>query len=218
MANLPSEAELLRIQLRTLYAFDRLGRIVRRAGDPERTPPRVAISSGGGERLLRVRHDVPEAHVRKWLACIDEQQFPRLVAAHSPVEDEYRGPAFVLPPTEGATEAEVITPRHVLHPELVARGWLPQERAPYVGVVRDGLVVSVCFCAAESLEAAEAGVETAASYRGQGLVALAVRAWANAVQGEGRLALYSTTWENEASRRVAAKLGAFEYGENWHLT
>lgn len=218
MTDLPSSRELLRIQLRTLYRFDALGRVEALTGEPERTAPRVVVVTGDGERLIRVRRDIPEAASRKWLACGGDGDLRAHVAGHAPIETEYRGPAFVLPAQASAADSEAIGEGHQLHPDLVARGWRQVERGPYVGVVRDGLVVSVCFSAAECAEAAEAGVETATDYRGRGLVELAVAAWARALQGEGRLALYSTTWENAASRRVAAKLGAFEYGEDWHLT
>ena len=217
---LPTVGELLRIQLRTIYRFDALGRITARDSEPGRPAPRIVVLSGGGERLIRVRHDIPEATCRAWLACPKDDDLRARVAGHSPIETEYRGPACALPtvtapPGDGVVE---VGPGVPLHPELVARGWKPAERGPYVAVIRDGLAVSLCFSAAECAEAAEAGVETATEYRGRGLVLDAVRAWAAALQASGRLALYSTTWENEASQRVAAKLGAFEYGENWHLT
>jgi predicted GNAT family acetyltransferase len=105
------------------------------------------------------------------------------------------------------------------HPELLLRGWLPAaETPPYFGVVRDGQVVSVCYSARSGPEAAEAGVETAAAYRGQGLAAIATAAWGAAVRHSGRLALYSTAWENKASQGVARKLGLLLYGEDFHIT
>ena len=214
----PPVSDLLRIQLRTLYRFDTLGRLKAMTSDAERSVPRVVVVSGGSERLVRTRHDVPEAACRAWLACESDDVLRDRVASQAPIETEYRGPAYVLPPVEPPSDVVRVNLGVPLHPELLARGWKPIERGPYVAVVRDGLAVSLCFSAAECSEAAEAGVETATDYRGRGLVAEAVRGWAAAVQASGRLALYSTTWENEASRRVAEKLGAFEYGEDWHLT
>ena len=215
---LPPVPELLRIQLRTLYRFDTLGRLKAMRSDAERAAPRVAVVSGGGERLLRTRHDIPESACRAWLACDSDESLRERVAGQAPIESEYRGPAYVLPPVEPPPDVVEVHLGVPLHPELLAHGWKPVERGPYVAVVRDGLAVSLCFSAAECSEASEAGVETATDYRGRGLVVEAVRGWAAAVQASGRLALYSTTWENEASQRVAHKLGAFEYGEDWHLT
>lgn len=49
------------------------------------------------------------------------------------------------------------------------------------------------------------------------LATAAVGCWARAVQGSGRAALYSTSWENAASLGVAKRLSARLYGEDWHL-
>ena len=207
----PKHAELLRIQVATLLRLNRLGRIVPPG-------PRVFVGACAGARLVRVREDVPELVARTWLSCADETLRER-VGAHAPVMNEYRGPAFVLPPLAPSDpQTVVVTPSTPIHPELVARGWQPVETAPYVGVIRDGVAVALCYSARSGPEAAEAGVETAESYRGRGLVEHAVRSWAGAVQATGRHAFYSTQWSNDASRRVAAKLGAVEFGENWHLT
>ncbi len=94
-------------------------------------------------------------------------------------------------------------------PELEAR-W------PCFGVMDGGLVVSICCCARTTVEAAEAGVETATRYRAGG--------WregrcglGEAVIASGRVAFYSTSRENLASQAVARKLGAVEFGEDWSL-
>lgn len=207
------------IQLQTAFVLDAYGRLVaiRETGSPP--APRVFTVTGAGERLIRTRSDIAETTSREWVGCISDEELQLKVTSHRPIEQEYRGPAFVVPematPTEGA---DAIGESHVLHPELVARGWKKAETAPYVGIVRDGMVVAVCYSSREGERACEAGVETVTDYRGQGLGELAVRAWASAVQRNGRLALYSTTWENLASRRIAEKLGAEQFGEIWHLS
>ena len=180
------------------------------------------IARAGAERVLRIRHDIPETVARTWLACGDDEARLRdRVAEHAPIANQHRGPAYVMP-AQIEAPAGVIAVRSPeappLHPELVARGWGLSEAEPYVGVVRDGHVVAVCYSSRDGAEACEAGVETAITYRGQGLGAAAVRAWAAAVQRSGRLALYSTSWDNIASQRIAERLGAERYGENWHLT
>jgi len=206
-----SAPELLEIQMATLLEFDERGRI--------RAPgPRVFVSACPGVRLVALREDIPAALARRWAACGDDELRDQ-VEAQAPVTSEYRGPAYLLPPlAPGGKETVAMTASVPIHPELVERGWKDDEDGPYFGVVRDGMAVSLCYSARWGPQAAEAGVETAPSYRGRGLVVHAVRAWAAAVQASGRLALYSTQWSNEPSRRVAAKLGGIEYGENWHLT
>jgi hypothetical protein len=45
-----------------------------------------------------------------------------------------------------------------------------------------------------------------------------VAAWARAIRESGGEPLYSTSWDNKASRGVARKLGLLLYGEDLHLS
>ncbi|MEO8539368.1 MAG: GNAT family N-acetyltransferase [bacterium] len=215
-----SDRELLLLHLSTMFVFDTQGRMaaVNEPGLPP--PPRIFIASTASDRVIRVGARVPERVAREWLRCATDEQIANSVKAHQPIEREHRGPAFVLPELLGPTDEAIlpVTGSHPLHPELVARGWKFGESGPYLGAVREGVVVAVCFSSRVGEHACAAGVETASSYRGQGLGESVVRAWAAAVQATGKLALYSTSWENEASRRIAAKLAARHFGEDWHLT
>jgi len=216
----PGDAELIRIQLRTLFRMNSAAELVATNEPRENQPPRIFIGRGGGETIIHARAGLNPRVLWDCMACADDAAIRAAVAAHAPVTNEYRGPAFLLPP-QPPTHDETLVPvtsRTRLHSSLVARGWKTDEPEPYLGVVLDDCVVSVCYSARSSSEAAEAGVETAPEYRGRGLAVRAVGAWAAAVQATGRLALYSTEWANEGSRRVAAGLAAWEYGEDWHLT
>lgn len=98
-------------------------------------------------------------------------------------------------------------------------------RQPCIAAVERGRAVSVCF-SSRPLEAsgsprcaaAEAGVETLAHQRGRGLAPAVVAAWALAVRALGGEPMYSTSWDNRASRAVARKLGLVPYGEDLHLS
>ena len=78
--------------------------------------------------------------------------------------------------------------------------------------------VSICGSARITSRAHEAGVETHPDFRGRGHAVKVVAAWARAVREDGRIPLYSTSWENEASRDVARKLGLVQYGVTFHVT
>ncbi|MEZ4720114.1 MAG: GNAT family N-acetyltransferase, partial [Caldilineaceae bacterium] len=100
-------------------------------------------------------------------------------------------------------------------------GWIPGEiaagRSPLLARLVDGVPVSICFCARRSDVAAEAGLETAPSFRGRGYAARVTAAWAAEVRAGGRIPLYSTAWDNQASRSVARKLGLTAYACMWSL-
>ena len=82
----------------------------------------------------------------------------------------------------------------------------------------DGRPAAICHAPRGlAAHAAEAGVETLPPFRRRGLATAAVACWARAVQRTGRLALYSTTWDNAAWRGVARRLNALLYAEDWHM-
>ncbi len=220
LGNMPGEPppvrELIHIQLRTLFRLGPYGQLVAVNEPGGRPAPRVFVSRGDGERLVRIRMDVPERWCRSWLACQDDAELARRVAAQAPVEREHRGPAFALPRGIEAGRASRVLDAGQLHPALAS--FAPDIPGGVFGVFEDGLAVAVCYSSRSGESADEAGVETAPDFRGRGFATEAVRAWAAWVQSRGKLALYSTTWNNEASRRIAARLGGFEYAENWHLS
>jgi RimJ/RimL family protein N-acetyltransferase len=131
---------------------------------------------------------------------------------------EYRGPAFVVPDgLPPAARAEILAEPHS-EPPSGHFAWLreaPDDARP-IAVVRtdDGAIASVCHSARSTPRAAEAGIETAPEHRRRGYGAAAVVAWAAAIQESGRVPLYSTSWENAASRALARRLGLVCYGED----
>jgi hypothetical protein len=222
------------IQLETLFRLDPSGRLrcVNEPGDP--LAPRVWIGRGSERVIWRVRYDLDDRIVQaieQVLARVaptgDLEPEPacraELLALLAPVADEYRGPAFILPDApnlpHGVAEAVAIGGhnRGVLQPHLAGFD-ADIGRAPMAAVLVDGVAVSVCYSSRVGTQADEAGLETAPAFRGRGYALAAVSAWAAIVRAQGRLALYSTTWSNLASRSVARRLGAQLYGEDWSLS
>ena len=160
-----------------------------------------------------------------------------LLAAEQPIRNIYFGPAFSFPdsgtdvgflrhsgesrnPDPSTADVIEITPSttHRLSPEFA---WLADEltvRDPVMAVVVDGMAVSVCFSARATSAASEAGVETLPEHRGRRYAGAVTAAWATEVQRQGRIPLYSTSWTNHASRRVAARLGLIQYATDFHIT
>ncbi|MCY4114473.1 MAG: GNAT family N-acetyltransferase [Chloroflexi bacterium] len=120
----------------------------------------------------------------------------------------------------GPQEVVEISPSttHLLSPEYA---WLADElkvRNPVIAVVVDGMTVSVCFSARATAAASEAGVETLPEHRGRRYAGAVTAAWAAEVRCQGRIPLYSTSWTNHASRRVAARLGLIQYATDFHIS
>jgi GNAT superfamily N-acetyltransferase len=92
------------------------------------------------------------------------------------------------------------------------------DRRPVVGVVVGDAVVSACYSARRGPRACEAGVDTEEPFRGRGYGAAVVVAWRAAVEEEGRVPLYSTSWDNAASLALARKLGLVAYADTLSLT
>jgi len=129
------------------------------------------------------------------------------------------GPVFTFPTAIAAADGvREITDLAQL--ERHFRGWtvdeLP-ERSPILGIIEDGHAVSVCFCARRTPAAAEAGLETAANFRGRGFGAKVAAAWGRAIRDSGRLPLYSTSWGNVASLGVARRIELSPCASDWSL-
>jgi RimJ/RimL family protein N-acetyltransferase len=87
-----------------------------------------------------------------------------------------------------------------------------------IAAVIDDQAVAVCGSVRITARAHEAGVETSLPHRGHGYAAQTTAAWAKAVRALGVEPLYSTSWDNAASRAVARKLGLIHFCNDLHLT
>jgi hypothetical protein len=136
------------------------------------------------------------------------------------------GPAFEFPDSLAPAPAQQSADMVVVEDERLIEhhfgGWAPGEieagRSPVLAIIEDGYPVSICFCARRSGVAAEAGLDTAAAYRGRGYGPRVAAAWALAIRSSGRTPLYSTAWTNHASLAVARKLNLLAYASSWALS
>jgi hypothetical protein len=162
------------------------------------------------EPLVADLHDAP-LHSERYRSTLENAMFPVRVEA---------GPAFDFPDSLVQPAGIVVIEDERLL-EHNFRGWVRGEikagSGPVMAIVEDGHPVSICFSARSSDVAAEAGVETAASYRGRGFAASVTAAWAIAIRKSRRRPLYSTSWTNHASLTVARKLNLAAYASSWSL-
>ena len=152
---------------------------------------------------------------------LDAMPFERILSHDSPIQHTSVGLAFrfprSLPPALGTRVLRDAEDAALLHPLLAA--WAGDIRAspPLVAVLIDGHAVAVCGSVRITPRAHEAGLETAAPFRGRGYGRAAVSAWATAVRAVAAEPLYSTTWQNDASRAVAHTLGLIPVGRDLHI-
>ena len=224
-----TDLELLNRQVDTLFRHDGAGRLrcVNEPAEPE--APRFFLGRTTAGNVWRFRHDLP-AEVTQALEALarlepaphvletDATYFTALkdvLENHQPVRQIWSGPAYRFPETLGAAPDTVrITDANA---EVLGDTFseLRANLSPYepcVTVVQSGQAVAVCCSARTSAGAAEAGLETLAAFRGRGYAAAVVSGWAAAVREGGKTPLYSTGWDNAASRGVARRLGLVLYG------
>jgi ribosomal protein S18 acetylase RimI-like enzyme len=137
-----------------------------------------------------------------------------------PVTRRHEGPALaalkIRKPGPGAVPLDTAN-ADVLEPLMP--DWLPDvpHRSPFFAVLVNGAAVAVCASVRITGAAHQAGVEVHPSFRRQGHGRKVVAAWAAAVEALGARALYSTTWDNVASRRLAESLGFTPFASDYVL-
>jgi len=225
----------MRFHVEALFIHDAAGQLVR-VNAPDGAPaPRFFLGSTVDGAVRRFRHDLDHDLRRELEAAfeddvlpehvldapIDPSRYAAILARSAPVQRTWVGPAFCfpeeLPPTIGTV---LVTEENVqlLHPLLEA--WVPdvQPCHPLFALTVDGHAAAVCGSVRRTSMAHEAGVETAPAYRGRGYASRVVTAWARAVRDMGRAPLYSTSWQNAASRAVARRLALIHFGSDLHIT
>jgi GNAT superfamily N-acetyltransferase len=233
-----SQAMLAHIDLLINVSFccDPDGRL-RAVNEPEKPPaPRFYMVRTLTGNHWRFRYDLPAATIQQLDRLCQAEPYPAdltcppqhyhaikaVLAAQAPLQEEYRGPAYWVPPGS-ARPANVVriaaTNAHLLQPLFP---WVlplphPPRRGVLVATVVQEMAVALCYCARIPDQVTHAGVETAEAFRGQGYATAAVIGWADEVRRQGLIPLYGTTWENLASQRIAQKLGMVLYGEDWSI-
>ena len=216
-------------QLRTMFILDRHGRISSTREPQATAGPIFTLIRSASTSAWAIRADMPTELAGK-LDRLAREEPPILDPRESPVNaDQYLslcggkvdcGPAFSFPDEIGQpTDVAIVNELKLLQRNF--RGWVASEipgRSPIYAVTDGSFPVSICFSARNAETAAEAGVETAAAFRGRGFASRVTAVWAAAIRATGRIPLYSTSWSNSASLAVAHKLGLIQYASDWSVS
>lgn len=219
------------IELTTTFILDDRRRIVSTREPGATHGPLFTIIRSATQCAWAVRDDLPD-HLADAIAALARQE-PRVRDLRSaPVHAEqylalsrgklgFCGPAFTfpprLPPTPGVVQVQEEQDLQRNFSDWTL-GELDAGRAPVMAVLDAGAPVSICFCARRSEQAAAAGLETAAAFRGRGFGATVTAAWATAIRATGIVPLYSAAWTNPASLAVARKLGLIAHASFWSIS
>jgi len=136
-------------------------------------------------------------------------QYRDLLSSHAPVEAMSAGPASVFIRDRRRARRPSNRRRQCLPVARRARRLDSGRSAPAAlhGDVEDGNAVAVCASVRISAAVHCAGVETRPEHRHRAHAVNVAARWARAVRALGATPFDSTSWENLASRRVAARLG-----------
>ena len=233
-----TDLELMNIHAEVLFIHDNSHRIVS-LNRPDRSPaPRFFLGRTGEGNIWRFRNDLPKNTLVKLdrLAAaepvsrkLDENSvyfhdYLMILAADTRSPGTWSGPAFRFPRHYGVKRSQkriVEIQKHNAHylekgyPDMIGELDL---RKPVFALVEAGVAVSICCSARATEKAAEAGIETLEQSRGRGYAPEVASMWAEKIRESGRIPLFSTSWSNRASMRVAGKLHLKQYGVDAHMT
>jgi len=230
-----TQRELMRLHVEALFRHDSQGNLLFGNEPSAAEAPRFFLGRTLEGPVIRFRHDVDAATKRELEAAAladfnsgpaldapsNPLRYEEILARSAPVKKMWAGPAFSFAnELSEPTDTILVTDANAQILDPFLRDWIPDVPIgqPMFALPVDGHAVAVCCSVRLTNGACEAGVETVPTFRGRGFAARVVAAWALAVRNSGRVPLYSTSWQNEASRAVARKLGLLQFGNDMHVT
>ena len=230
-----SNLDYLKAHVEALFLHNEQGRLVAVNDVDQGAAPRLYLGRTVEGNVWRLRHDLaPDLaeELEETLAdepvasdlerpAVTAEWLREVLERDAPIHSVWEGPAWNFP-RDVATPSDIEVERVTAGMEFSGDRftWLADELevSEPVFVVLDGnRIVSLCHSSRNAAHAAEAGVETLEGYRGRGYAAAVVAHWAREVRAEGREPLYSTSWDNVASRALARSLGLILYGADLHM-
>lgn len=230
-----TDIELMNIHVRALFTHDARARLlsVNEPWGGSGPVPRLFLGRTREGHLWRFRADLPAALTDELEAlCAGEpaaevesdgspryaEEYARLLGGRAPAR--LAGPAFYFneyaepsrPPLV-VTEANAGLLRGGFEEFVEELSCAP----PFVALAEGGRAVSVCRSVRVTDAAHEAGVETLPDFRGRGFGKGVTAGWARLVRALEAVPLYSTSWENTASRALARKLRLTQFGSDFQI-
>lgn len=219
--------ELMNIHVNVLFQYNEENRITYVNEPPHDEGPRVFIGGTKDGYVVRYHRSLREEVITEIEKIIDSDSNPplakliRILNNDREINSVWVGPAYIFPDVKSReTRAVKVTPanQEILLPNFPYTYEEFELRQPCYAMVQNGIAVSLCCSARKTDAAAEASLFTLEEHRGKGYGVEVVNAWASDVQNQGKLALYSTSWDNFSSQMVAKKLQLRQYGMDIHIS
>lgn len=215
------DEDLMQLHLDVLYQQNEVGALTVMNEPPFEPAPTVHIGVTRDGKQMRFSSRVDEVFKKRLENTIQDADEDLLVDLIHQLMNradlhEFRmGPTYVFPTIEEISPKVLhVTEQHKerLKDDFLFTYMNFDMKQPCYVVMELDRIASICCTARQSAVAAEASVYTHPKSRGKGYGAAVAQAWARDVQRQGRVALYSTTWDNFASQGIARTLNMRQYG------
>jgi len=220
-----TQAELLEMHVKALFLMDGNGRLasINEPWDGAKPAPLLYVGRAlNAEPVLYTRYDVGDELFREAEDLMRRgARGPEAFAAlfNAPrVSEEL---CYWVPlRQQTCEECVLLTVGNLSAYDLCTFDWLAEEigaAQPCCAFLDGKRIASVCRSVRIST-AHEAGIETAAPYRGSGCAGKVLAAWSAEVYKLGKIPLYSTSKANYSSQRVADKFGLPRFATGFSIS
>ncbi|WP_260867142.1 GNAT family N-acetyltransferase [Paenibacillus sp. Y412MC10] len=223
-----ADLELMEHHVKVLFKHDNENRMTAVNEPPYDDAPRIFIGGTKQGYIVRYSNTLKVSLVEKLETYKGTNPGDHLVdvinvlVTDRPINNLWIGPAYVFPNAKSRSCPKAIQVTHENKELLKDHFRFTFEdfeyKQPCFVIMDEGIPVSICCSARQTSKADEASVFTHENYRGRGYGIEVSNAWAAEVQKQGRIALYSTSWDNFASQSVAKKLKLIQYGTDIHMS
>jgi RimJ/RimL family protein N-acetyltransferase len=222
-----SDLELMELHVKVLFKHDLENRITVVNETPFEAAPKIFIGGTKQGNVIRYSYNLNPRMLKDLERILETEQGTPLTQIINLITKEHQlthvwmGPAYVFLNVVEKPSCKVIEVtlenKELLKPAFPYTFENFEYKQPCFAIVEDNVIVSLCCSARITSQAAEASLFTHEQYRGKAYAIDVAKAWAAAVQKQGKLALYSTSWDNFASQSVARKLQLVQYGTDIHI-
>jgi hypothetical protein len=218
--------ELMRIQASTLYVLDDEDKIVSVNEPGQISTPLIFFGMTRNATFKFFKSDLSQPLIdeinRITQSDVSILNVCKILEKYKSLKNVWIGPAYSFPEIVSTNSDQNIFSITDYNRHYLARYFSNvydnyEYRYPITAFIVDGDAISICCSARKSSRAIEASLNTIEQFRGRGIANKVVTAWSREVTNLGYIPLYSTSWDNLNSQRVAQKLGLIQYGMDFSI-